>query len=450
MQRANDPLLRQVIRSVTVIGLCAAVAWTMVAHFDRANVILVFMAGVVFVAATSRGAVSLWSIGLSIALFDLLFVAPHWGFEPSRPQDVFTLSVMVAIGLLVTALGHRVRREAAAARRRAERLQALNSLSLALAAASDEASVARAVAQTLQESLGVQARIATAQNLAPDGAARPLGEVMLESDAPTDPAAREFIAGAAAQARLALARLASEARSEAAAVRTESERLRNTLLSGISHDFRTPLTTIVGATTSLLEQAHALDAAAQRQLLRSVLRESRRLHALTSTLLDLTRMQEGALQPRFEWCPADELVQEVLRSLQPGLDGLAVQVAVDGEPPVWCDPGLIERVLANLLDNAVRYTPAGGRIRIESQHGPGRWTLCVADNGPGVPPGAEQRIFQKFVRADASRDGTGLGLALCAAIAELHGGTIDAHNEGGAVFTLRIAQPTGGFEALEK
>lgn len=446
MQRANDPLFRQVSRSATVIGLCAAVAWTMAAHFDTANVILVFMAGVVYVAATSRRAVSLCSIALSIALFDLLFVAPHWGFEPSRPQDVFTLSVMVAIGLLVTALASRVRREATAARRRAERLQALNALSLALAAATDEASVARAVAHTLHESLGVRARIATAQ----DAGAQQLGEVILESDAPGDPAAREFIAGAAAQARLALARLASEARSEAAAVRTESERLRNTLLSGISHDFRTPLTTIVGATTSLLEQEQALDPTAKRQLLHSVLREARRMHALTSTLLDLTRMQEGALQPRFEWCPADELVQEVLRALPPGLAGLTVQVSVAGDPPVWCDPGLIERVLSNLLDNAARYAPAGGRITIGSRHGPGFWELCVADNGPGVPPGMEQRIFQKFVRGDDTRDGTGLGLALCAAIADLHGGTIGVHNEGGAVFTLRIAQPAHGLEELER
>ncbi len=440
MLRAHDPLPRQVARSAAVIGLSAVVAWHMAAHFDPANVILVFMAGVVFVAATSRRAVSLCSIGLSIALFDVLFVAPQWGFEPSRPQAVFTLSFMVAIGLLVTALAQRVRREAAEAQRRAERLQALNALSLALAAATDDASVSRAVADTLHESLGVQARIDAAQG----------GEVVLEAEAPTDPAAREFIAGAAAQARLALSRLASEARSEAAAVRTESERLRNTLLSGISHDFRTPLTTIVGATTSLLEQDHALDPTAKRQLLHSVLHEAQRLHALTSTLLDLSRMQEGALQPRFEWCPADELVQEVLRALQPRLQGLQVQVAVPGDPPVWCDPGLVERVLANLLDNAIRHAPAAGRITIAAQHTPGHWQLSVADNGPGVPPGSESRIFQKFVRGDHGGNGTGLGLALCAAIADLHGGSIGVHNDSGAVFTLRIVQPTDGPADLER
>jgi two-component system sensor histidine kinase KdpD len=449
MRRAEDPIARQALRSVAVLGLASVAAWTMAPHFDRANVILVFMAGIVFVAATSRRWVSLGAIGLSILIFDLIFFAPRWGFAPTRPQDVFTLAVMTGVGLLVTELAARVRREAAEARLRADRLQALNALALQLAAATDADTVARHVRETLAQALGLEARVATGTP-APDTAPGRPGDVTLPAGTVPDEAARGFIAGASAQARLALARLASEARSEAAAVQTEGERLRNTLLSGISHDFRTPLTTIVGVTSSLLEQEGAHDPEARRRLLGSVLREARRLHVLSSTLLDLTRAQEGALEPRFEWCPADELVQAVLRPWQASAPGLVVQVAVAGDPPVWCDPDLIERVLANLLDNAARHVPTGGTVRIDARHGPGRWELRVADDGPGVPPGAEEHIFEKFVQGGDRRDGTGLGLALGAAIARLHGGTLRAHNEGGAVFTLTLPQPRDVPQELER
>lgn len=449
MHSAEQPILRQAIRSLGVIGLCACAAWFMQAHFDPANLILVFMAGVVYIAARSDRAVSLCSLALSIGLFDLVFVEPRWGFKPSRPQDVFTLAVMVAVGLLVTELASRVRREATAARLRADRLQALNALSLALAAASDEKAVERSVCRTLHDSLGVHARVVTAAGVETKDLADNLGDVIVDHEPPSDPAALEFIAGASAQARLALARLASEARSEAAAVEAASERLRNTLLSGISHDFRTPLTTIVGATASLIEQEDTLEANTRRELLRSVLREARRLHTMTSTLLDLSRAQEGALQPTFEWCHADELVQEVLRTSRPWMEGRDVRVSVDPESPVWCDPALIERVLSNLLDNATRHTHVGGRIDITARRSAGYWELEVSDDGPGIPKGEEERIFQKFVHGATGRGGAGLGLALCTAIAQLHAGTITARNDAGAVFTLRIAQPDHGLEGLE-
>ena len=445
MRRADDPLSRQLLRAALVIAGCTLVAAALQRQFEPSNLIVVFMAGIVYLAATSSRAVAWGAIAVSIGVLDLAFVAPRSGFAFSRAQDLVTLAVIFAVGALMTELAARARREAADARLRADRLQALNSLSLALAAAPDAPAVSRSVCQTLRESLGVQARMQTEEG--PGG--EPLGAIVVDAGLPLDAAAREFIAGASAQARLALARLVSEARSEAAAVQAESERLRNTLLSGISHDFRTPLTTIVGATTSLIEQEAALDPATRRQLLHSVLREARRMHVVTSTLLDLTRMQEGALQPRFEWCPADELVQEVLRAMQPALAGRQVHAEVDGDPPVWCDPDLIERVLSNLLDNAARHTPAGGRIDISAGHGDGWWELRVADTGPGLPPGAEERIFRKFVQASPGRDGTGLGLALCTAIAGLHGGTIRTHNDGGAVFTLRLAQPGQMPEELE-
>jgi two-component system sensor histidine kinase KdpD len=242
-------------------------------------------------------------------------------------------------------------------------------------------------------------------------------------------------------------------RTAAAAVEAQTERLRNTLLSGLSHDFRTPLTTIVGATTSLLEQGAALDEPHRRGLLESVLREAQRMHATTSRLLDLTRLQEGAVQPRCEWCPADELVEEVVRAIGPRLAGHRLDVHTDAEAVVWCDPTLVEQALVNLLDNAARHTPPGGTIAVAiAIHGE-RWALTVQDSGPGVPAGEEERVFHKFYRAPgigSQGESTGLGLALCAAIARLHGGEIVVMNAPGARFTMTLPQPRLPTESLDR
>jgi two-component system sensor histidine kinase KdpD len=243
-----------------------------------------------------------------------------------------------------------------------------------------------------------------------------------------------------------------ERRSAAAVVEAETERLRSTLLSGISHDFRSPLTTIVGAATSLLQQDKALDAARRTTLTRSILGEAERMHALVSDLLDLTRMEEGAVQPSCEWCPADELIEEARDALGPRLCGHALRVDIPAEAVVWCDPRLLEQVLVNLLDNALRHTPEGSTIDVSVQVDDARWRLVVADNGPGLPAGQERDVFKKFFRGrdEPAGAGTGLGLAICAAVARLHRGTIEAATGGGARFTLTLPQPLPQASPLEE
>ena len=245
------------------------------------------------------------------------------------------------------------------------------------------------------------------------------------------------------QAALALERALYEQRSATAVLEAETERLRNTLLSGISHDFRTPLTTIIGAASSLLEQDHALDATRRRMLLEGLLGEARRVHASMSDLLDLTRMEEGHLRPLFEWCPVDDLVQEVHDALGTRLAQHRFEVQAAADAIVWCDPRLIVQAAVNLLDNALRHTPAAGHIQLLVRVQPSTWELSVRDDGPGLPPGQEQAMFKKFARArgEIVGGGTGLGLAICAAVARLHHGRIEARNAGGACFTLSLPQP---------
>ena len=248
------------------------------------------------------------------------------------------------------------------------------------------------------------------------------------------------------QAALAMERAQFEKRSHEAALETERERLRNTLLAGISHDFRTPLTTIMGNATTLLLQGSLLDEARRRALLEDLLSEARLLSTTTSNLLELTRMEEGAVRVAAEWCHADELVEEALSALRLRLAPHRVEVSVDDQALVWCDPTLVAMVLHNLLDNAARHTPAGGCIRVAVELRAGQWCLRVRDEGPGVAPEHRQSVFKKFhrLREDGTAAGRGLGLAICAAVARLHGGSIELVPQeagDGACFLMTLPQP---------
>jgi two-component system, OmpR family, sensor histidine kinase KdpD len=268
----------------------------------------------------------------------------------------------------------------------------------------------------------------------------------------------------AQQSAVALERSLFEQRSASAAIEAETERLRNTVLTAVSHDLRTPLTTIVGSVTSLLDQSHAINEEQRGALLRSVLAQARHLHALTSDILDLAQLQHGAVKPQMEWCPADELVEEARAAAAETLKTRLVEVHVPENLVVWCDPRLLCQALFNLLDNAGRHTPSSAKITVTAQQADGVFHWVVQDNGPGIAPGKESEVFKKFSRAGGSEqskhmhgasggasmststststnNGTGLGLAICAAVAQLHGGSIIATSAPGARFELSLPQP---------
>jgi two-component system sensor histidine kinase KdpD len=240
------------------------------------------------------------------------------------------------------------------------------------------------------------------------------------------------------------ARLAEEA--QETEVKIETERLRNSLLSSVSHDLRTPLATITGAATTLLEQGERLDAATQRDLLESVREEADRLNRLVQNLLEMTRLESGALELRKEWHSIEEVVGAALRRLDKRLVGRRVTTHVLPDLPlVAMDDVLIEQVLVNLVDNALKYTPPGSPVEIIATATDEAVTVEVADRGPGIPPGLEQKIFEKFYRGQREDGrGAGLGLAICQGVVRAHGGRIWAQNlPGGGVaflFTLPITE----------
>lgn len=478
---ASSTLARDLWRAACAVAICTAINSVMEPHFDAANLIMVYLGGVVYVAVRSRRVASLAAILGSILVFDWIYVEPRWSFNPIDPQYYFTFAVMLVVGLLISELAGRARQQAMVATARAARAQALNSLASALTSARTPEAVVGCVADAVDAALhapctllmvdaggglplaGAPAWVDPAKATAamhgsqevPYFALRAAGDVLgvLAVDVPAGSLhaeQKELLQAFANQAALAVERALLERRSAEAAVAAETERLRNTLLSGISHDFRTPMTTIIGSATTLLEQEQALDPERRRDLLRSVLGQAERMHVLTNGLLELTRMEEGAVQPRTEWCPADELVEEAIRAMGPRLERHRLECRLAADAVVWCDPGLVEQVLVNLLANAVTHTPPGGTLSIEIAVEPGWWRLSVADTGPGVPAGQETEVFKKFHREPGgTRDGVGLGLAICAAIARLHRGTISARNDGGACFTMSLPQPEPSPLALE-
>lgn len=476
-------------RSVSLaLGASTAAGAYLEQHLQPANIVMLYLAGVVYVALRAGRAPAIATVLGSIFMYDLIFVHPRWSLKPTEPQYWLAFLLMMVVGLIISQLAARTREQAVLAESRAQRTQALNQLSVALGRARDQEAVVQALRAAVHSSVGAAATLVFtsggggtleddevppagfdrhwAQQALTDGVEvgagtaaggeQPLRYVPLLSGGsafgllvlnPPEPDRdsledQHLVRALANQAAIALERADLERRSVAAAVETEVERTRNTLLAGISHDFRTPLTTIVGSATTLIEQAAAIDELHREQLLRTLLDEAQRLHVLTSNLLDLTRLDEGAIQLRPEWCPADELLETACRQLEPRLRGHTLAVSVPPDALVWCDARLIDQVLVNLLDNAVRHTPPGAAIRVAVASVPGRWTLSVHDNGPGIPPGHECAIFRKFYRGigDGDSSGKGLGLAICAAIAALHGGTIRAENDAGAKFTLSLPQ----------
>ena len=235
-----------------------------------------------------------------------------------------------------------------------------------------------------------------------------------------------------------------------AQVRMESERLRNSLLSALSHDLRTPLTSLVGLSEALTLSRPALSPA-QRSMADGLHQQALRMSTLVANLLDMARITSGEIRLNREWQPIDEVIGSALRASEPLLSehGVATRLA-PGLPIVQIDAVLIERVLCNLIENAVKYTAGGSTITISVEAEGASMRLTVSDNGPGIPPGREDAIFDKFSRGEreSAIPGVGLGLAICRAIVEAHGGSIRASRpgEGGAAFIITI--PLGTPPAL--
>jgi two-component system sensor histidine kinase KdpD len=225
-------------------------------------------------------------------------------------------------------------------------------------------------------------------------------------------------------------------------VKMESERLRNSLLSAISHDLRTPLSVLVGLADSMA-LTRPPPSGQQMEIAATMRLEAMRMTALVNNLLDMARLQAGEVRLNRQWHPLQEVVESSLRAVSSSLVNHKVEVQLEENLPLLeMDAVLMERVFCNLLENAAKYTPKGSEIRIGASSAERDVMVCVEDNGPGLPKGKEEEIFKKFERGqkESSTPGVGLGLAICRAIVEAHAGSIHAENKstGGAKFVFTL------------
>jgi two-component system sensor histidine kinase KdpD len=474
--------------AATVAGAALASAYLRL-HLSLPNLSLVFLLAVLTSAVVWGLRASIFAAILSVLVYDFFLVPPYHTFTISSPQDVLSLIVFLVVAIITSNLTGNIRDQAHAAQQREARTIALYDLSREIAGASGLHDVLEAVVHRVghimgarvvvllpeSDSLMVQASYPpntpfTEQERASATWAwqhnkeagrgtealagdrwfylplrrpeSPLGVMALYIESPEStlaPDQRRLLEALADQAAVAIERARFAGDIEQARLLSERERLQAILLSSISHDLRTPLASILGSATSLLENEAAFDMATRADLLTTIREEAERLNRFVGNLLDTTRLESGALKLNRDWVALDDVIGSALQRLKATLGGRHINLDIEaGLPLLHIDFVLIEQVLINLLDNAAKYSPSDTPIRIGAHRTTDNRAkdvveLTVEDRGSGLPVEDLDRVFDKFYRVihgDRQPAGTGLGLSICRGIVEEHNGTIYAQSPG--------------------
>lgn len=405
--------------TLLLVAASTVLGETMFGRAQLAEVVMVYLLAIVLVSLRWGRFEAIFAAVASVLSFDYFFVPPYHTFSVD-PGHLTTFGTMFLVATIISGLTQRVRDQR-------DRTASLYALSRALAAAKTTADVLAAGKEHVEAVFGRDVTIAVRD----DGTLDVRGGGRRE-DRPYLDAFTAQIAASLERARLA--ELAQQA-----SLRVEAEQLRNALLSSVSHDLRTPLAVITGTASTLLEER--IPPPVRRELTETIVEEADRLARLVRNLLDMTRLEAGAVRVKKEWGSLEEVVGSALERMGSALDGRPVETEIPADLPlVPFDPVLVEQVLVNLLENAVKYTPAGSPIRIGARIAGDAVEVTVADRGPGIPAGEEERVFDKFQRAEKGRGGVGLGLTICRGIVVAHGGRIRAERRegGGAVFTFTL------------
>jgi two-component system sensor histidine kinase KdpD len=477
--------------AVAVVAVCTAVAWLAFRPPDLSEEVMVLVAGVVVVALRfGRWPAALAAV-LSVMACNYFFTEPRFTLRVDDSGYVVSLLVMLVVALIVGTLTARTRERAESARERERMTAALYSMARELTAARDQEEVASVAARHVRDTLDGDAivlvadaahsrlrRLATAGS--PDwldehersvarwcfdhgkpagagttvlpasaghyvplsGAQGRVGVLALRfaSDGALDPRQRLLIDTFASQLALALDRVVLIEREQTARVDAEAERLRSSLLSAVSHDLRTPLASIAGSASALLDRQAPADETTRRELLGGIYDEARRLGELVSSIVFATRLGTSAVRLRREWTTVEEIVGAGLAGVRERLGGRRLHTAIPSDLPlVRADVATLAQVVHNLVDNATRHTPSESTIEVSAAVEDGRLVLRVADDGPGLPEAVLGHVFERPLEAGAG-GGTGLGLWICSGIVRAHGGRIAAENRTphGVRFTIAL------------
>lgn len=463
---------------VAALAACVAIALLstpLLAVLELSNIIMLFLLVVVGVGLRYGSGPAVLAALLGVGLFDFFFVPPRFSFAVSDVEYLVTFVVMLVVAFAIGQLTVRLKAQADAAMQREHRVRRLYDMSRDLSAALMPEQVAEIGARFLAAEFSSKSTLLIAddddhlQAITSDAAPVDMGmaqwvfdhdeaagsgtdtlpgsaSLMLPLKAPMrlrgvlvlepswqgllSPDQLRLLETCASLLAISLERIHYVQVAQESTVQIESERLRNSLLSTISHDLRTPLTSLVGLadTLSLTKPPPTTQ---QQEIADAMKQSAQRMGALVNNLLDMARLEAGAVQLNRAWQPLEEVIGSALASCSPVLAGRRVEVELaDDLPLLNLDAVLIERVLVNLLENAAKYTPTGCPIHIIAHRSDGQVVVTVDDEGPGLPKGNETRIFEKFERGtrEAATPGVGLGLAICRAIIDAHGGGIHAEN----------------------
>jgi two-component system sensor histidine kinase KdpD len=461
--------------AAAIVGSMAVLSAVLLRPLDPVNIVMLFPLAVLFAAVRLGRGPAVLAAFLSVGLFDFFFVAPHLTLVVSDLQYLVTFGVMLAVALITAELATGLREQRDAAEERERRSRALYEMGRELSGALTTEQIAEIAERFVHDGFGAHAELllpgtgtaasssGTPRQSAPADEARvllPLQAPMLERGmmAVTHPGAapaltheqRQLLDTFATLIAIALERVHYLAVAQTAQLDMAAERLRNSLLGALSHDLRTPLTALAGLADTL-QLSHPPLTAAQAELAQAIRDEALRTGAQVSNLLDMARLQSGPIQLRREWQLLEDVVGAALQARARQLTQHRLNLDLPADLPlVNVDAVLMERALCNLLENAAKYTPPGSTIGIAACAREMHVEIVVTDDGPGLPPGREHQLFEKFSRgqSESGIPGVGLGLAIVRAVVEAHGGTVRAENcpLGGARFVIEL--PRGAPPAL--
>jgi two-component system sensor histidine kinase KdpD len=452
------------------------------------NLSMLFLVAVLLIAVNFGIWPAIFTSGLSFFAYNFFFIPPLYTFTIAEPYELLALVIFLAVAVITSALAGRVREQATVSAGRMRAMRRLYEFTRRLSGLASFDAVAEGAASEIHASLGravvvllngegdlvmtaawppedeLDAAPMTAARWAyshgePAGADtgtlpivpwyfvplrigdKTLGVVGVAKQGgmgPLDSEARALLDALSEQTAAALERASLARDMVSAKMATETERVRNTLLASISHDFRTPLSSILGAATSLIDYGDKLGAPAKNDMLLQIKQETEGLDEMVRNLLAITRIDAGALELRRDWIDLREIVARVVNAARRRGARQTVDVVLPVDLPlVRADATLAEQAIGNVIANAIVYTPLDAYVLVDAQIAPETVVLRVTDNGPGIPTQVLPQVFEKFIKADTAQadggQGTGLGLAIAKGIMEAHGGSISAESphEGG-------------------
>ncbi len=478
-----------------VVVLVTLLARLMLPYFELSNIVMTYLMAIVLVSMRFGRGPSFMASLLGVAAFDFFCVPPFLTFAVSDTQYLITFVVMLIVSLVISNLTVTIRQQTDAARLRETRVSALYSMSRELASTLDISSLVATSLKHIAEVFDSKVAFFLVQNYRkldlvgtgkgkyelsdPDigiaewvfrngqsaglgtntlpgasalyvpllGATKTIGVLVAQpasSERFVSPEQLHLLETFANQTAAACERAQLSEENERARLQVKTEQLKNSLLSSISHDLRTPLATITGAASGILDGKGSMDAQSCNEMAQEIYDESIRLNRLVGNLLDMTTLESGTLALKCEPHPVEELIGAALSCMDERLSCLQVETNVPNDlPMVLIDPVLIQQLLLNLLENAEKYAP--GKIEISARESGEMIEISVSDHGPGITSEVKDRIFEKFFRANKTiASGAGLGLAICAGIIEAHAGKIWVEDRpgGGAIFKFTL--PTCG------